>query len=82
MLFDDSDHMKLFSNRGEYEKHGLYHQSGKIMLLDQKNSLISGQAEEVSSEEGQFSEDEFSEQLRVQRQLRIYGSRLSRQATQ
>lgn len=79
VLFDDTDHMKLFSNRGEYEKHGLYNQSGKIMLIDEKKSLIANSAHLLSNEEDQLSEDEFSEQLRVHRQLRIYGSRSPKQ---
>ena len=78
ILFDDTNNVKLFSNRGEYEIHFFDIRNNSIKLVDYKKCIVSLDAKIDSDlNEGidkDLSEDEETEEMRVEQQLKIYGS--------
>lgn len=78
ILFDDTNNVKLFSNRGEYEIHFFDNRNNSIQLVDYKKCIVSLNAKIDSDlNEGvdqDLSEDEETEEIRVQQQLKMYGS--------
>ena len=80
ILFDDSSNVKLFSNRGEYEIHFFDTRNYNIKLMDYKKCIVALDAKIDSDiNEGNahdLSEDEETEEIRVQQQLKLYGSEM------
>lgn len=74
ILFDDSNNVKLFSNKGEYEKHFFDSQTNSINFVKYQKCVISLEPKTPVDPEMDLSEDEETEQNRVQQQLRLYGS--------
>jgi hypothetical protein len=78
ILFDDSNNIKLFSNRGEYEIHCLDSLNNQIKLINEKKCIVALDAKmDLDVNEGidqDLSEDEETEEIRVRNQLKIYGS--------
>lgn len=78
ILFDDSSNIKLFSNRGEYEIHYLDSRNYQIKLITSKKCIVSLDAKMDSDVNtglyDDLSEDEETEEIRVEQQLKIYGS--------
>jgi hypothetical protein len=78
ILFDDSNNVKLFSNRGEYEIHYFDSQKNSISCLKYIKCIVSlDNKEDLDINDGidnDLSEDEETEKIRVQQQLKLYGS--------
>lgn len=78
ILFDDTNNVKLFSNKGEYEIHFFDNRNNSIQLVDSKKCIVTLNAKIDSDlNEGidkDLSEDEETEEIRVQQQLKMYGS--------
>jgi hypothetical protein len=78
ILFDDTNNVKLFSNRGEYEIHYFDSQKNNIVCLKYVKCIVSlDTKKDLDINEGidnDLSEDEETEKIRVQHQLKLYGS--------
>lgn len=74
ILFDDSNNVKLFSNKGEYEMHFFDSQTNSINFVKYQKCVISYEAKLQTGSEMDLFEDEETEQNRFQQQLRLYGS--------